>query len=126
MKHLEDNEQIILFQWAAAQSGRYPELELLFHIPNGGKRDAREAARFKRMGVKAGVPDLFLPVPRNIYHGLWVEMKAPQGKLTPNQKRMLEQLASQGYKAAVCYGWEEATQVIKSYLDSKTTKEDKK
>lgn len=105
------------------QSGRYPELELLFHIPNGGKRDAREAARFKRMGVKAGVPDLFLPVPRNIYHGLWVEMKAPQGKLTPNQKRMLEQLASQGYKA-VCYGWEEATQVIKSYLDSNTTREE--
>jgi len=60
MNHIEDNEQICLMEWAAAQSGKFPELSLIFHIPNGGKRNAREAARFKRMGVKAGVPDLFL------------------------------------------------------------------
>ena len=50
MNHLEDNEQITLFRWADLQSGKYPELSLMFHIPNGGKRNAREAARFKQMG----------------------------------------------------------------------------
>lgn len=69
MQHIEDNEQILLFDWACAQSGKYPELELLHHIPNGGKRNAREGARFKRMGVKAGVPDIAFPIPRGGYHG---------------------------------------------------------
>lgn len=79
MNHIEDNEQICLMEWAAAQSVKFPELSLIFHIPNGGKRNAREAARFKRMGVKADVPDLFLPVPRGDCHGLFIEMKAPKG-----------------------------------------------
>lgn len=117
MKHLEDNEQIFLFQWATLQSCKYPELELLFHIPNGGKRNAREAARFKRMGVKPGVPDLFLPVPRGEYHGLWIEMKSSKGKTSKNQKDMLEKLNKQGYKAVVCFGWEEAAETIKRYLE---------
>ncbi len=46
MQHIEDREQMWLFDWALLQSGKYPELNLLFHIPNGGKRDVREAARF--------------------------------------------------------------------------------
>ena len=50
----EDVEQISLFRWAAYQRGRWPELELMFHIPNGGKRNKAEAARLKEMGVKAG------------------------------------------------------------------------
>lgn len=117
MKHLEDNEQILLFEWATLQSCKYPELELLFHIPNGGKRNAQEAARFKRMGVKPGVPDLMLPVPRNGYHGLWIEMKSPKGKTSKNQKDMLEKLNKQRYKAVVCFSWEEAAQIIKDYLE---------
>lgn len=51
-----DNEagaQETLFNWAQYQYARYPELELLYHIPNGGKRDARTAANLKRQGVKA-------------------------------------------------------------------------
>lgn len=56
MNHIEDSEQMTLFEWAHLQSGKYPELVLLFHIPNGGKRDAREAARFKKMGVKPVFP----------------------------------------------------------------------
>lgn len=64
MQHIEDNEQMILIRWAQFESDRHPELSLLFHVPNGGKRSKVEAARFKAMGVQAGVPDLFLPVPR--------------------------------------------------------------
>lgn len=37
MTHQEDNEQITLFQWASLQSGKFPELKMLYHIPNGGK-----------------------------------------------------------------------------------------
>lgn len=117
MMHDEDSEQIALMQWARLQSGKIPELALLFHIPNGGKRDAREAARFKAMGVKPGVPDMFLPVPCGIYCGLWIELKRRDGgKLSKNQAEFLEALAGQGYKTAVCAGWEEAKNEILRYL----------
>ena len=69
MQH-EAEEQAALFRWALLSRGRIPELDLLFHIPNGGSRHPREAANLKRQGVKAGVPDLFLPIARGKYHGL--------------------------------------------------------
>lgn len=101
------------------QSGKYPELTMLFHIPNGGKRNAREAARFKRMGVKPGVPDLFLPVPRGRFHGLFIELKASKGKLSDYQKQWLQELESSGYAACVCFGFEEAQRDIIKYLEGK-------
>lgn len=116
MQHIEDNEQALLFDWARAASGKYPELDLLFHIPNGGKRDAREAARFKRMGVKPGVPDLFLPVPRRNYHGLFIEMKSAKGRVSDYQKQWFSDLEQQGYAACVCFGFEEAQKDILNYL----------
>ena len=64
----ESEEQQTLFSWATMQSGRYPELRLLYHIPNGGSRGKAEAGRFKAEGVKSGVPDLCLPVARGAYH----------------------------------------------------------
>lgn len=93
-----------------------PELALLFHIPNGGKRDARTAAILKRSGVKKGVPDLCLPVPRNGYHGLWIELKVGANKPTFDQKRWLNELNRQGYLAKVCVGYSEAIQLITDYL----------
>lgn len=102
-------------EWAAAQSSKFPELSLIFHIPNGGKRNAREAARFKRMGVKPGVPDLFLPVPRGGCHGLFIE-QAPRGRLSDHQRGWIERLKSGGYAVAVCYGSDEARRDILHYL----------
>lgn len=123
MHHNEDNEQMILFRWAAMQSGKFPELELLYHIPNGGKRNKAEAARFKSMGVKAGVPDLHLPVARGGYHSLYIELKAANGRVSENQSEWLAALNQQGNKAVVCYGWEQAAQVIKDYLTQKESAE---
>lgn len=119
MQHIEDNEQIMLFNWARAQSGKYPELDLLFHIPNGGKRNAREAARFKQMGVKPGVPDIFLPIARGRFHGLFIEMKSPNGRLSDNQRKWLETLNRKGYACCVCFGFEEAQNDILRYLEGK-------
>ena len=113
----EGAEQATLFNWAGMQSIRYPELELLFHIPNGGKRSKSEAARFKAEGVKPGVPDICLPVARGGYHGLYIELKRRSGNhATDYQRDWLEKLSNQGYKAAVCYGWEEAASMITKYL----------
>ena len=75
----EDAEQMMLMSWVTLMSSSRPELRLLFHIPNGGSRHKAEAGRFRAMGVKAGVPDLCLPVPRGGKHGLFVEMKRTKG-----------------------------------------------
>ena len=73
----EAQEQMTLFSWAAMQSGKYPELNLLYHVPNGGSRHKAEAGRLRAEGVKAGVPDLCLPVARGQYHGLLRRVNCP-------------------------------------------------
>lgn len=118
-----DNEagaQETLFSWAQYQYAKYPELTLLYHIPNGGKRDARTAANLKRQGVKAGVPDLHLPVARGGYHGLYIELKVGKNKTTQLQNKWLDDLGKQGYLAIVCYGWQEAAEQLINYLELST------
>lgn len=112
----EYNEQATLFEWAKLASGRYPELRLLYHIPNGEKRHIAVAMKLKRMGVKAGVPDLHLPVARRKYNGLFMELKVNKNKLTDNQKFWKEALEKEGYFVYVAYGWEEAKNVLEWYL----------
>ncbi len=116
----EEDEQMTVIDWAEKRTSVYPALKLLFHIPNGGKRSKAEAARFKAMGVRAGVPDLFLPVPRGRYHGLWIEMKRTKdGKISENQKWWIGALNSLGYSAQVAYGAEQAIRQLEEYLNLK-------
>ena len=113
----EAQEQVLLFQWARMQEKVHPELRLMFHIPNGGKRNLKEAANLKRQGVKAGIPDIFLPVARNEKHGLYIEMKFGKNKLSQVQKKWYWDLIDQGYEVKVCYSSVEAIEVIKEYLN---------
>ena len=113
----EANEQTALFEWAECAKCKYPEIRLLFHIPNGGSRNKIEAANLKRQGVKSGVPDLFLPAPKGIYAGLFIEMKYGKNKPSEKQKEWLEDLEQQGYAVTVCYSWERAAAVIVKYLE---------
>lgn len=112
-------EQSQLFLWASFSSIKYPELELLYHVPNGGSRNALEAVNLKRQGVKSGVPDLCLPVPRGKYHGLYIELKAGKNKASQKQREWLRALREQNYAAMVCYGCDEAIEVITQYLNLK-------
>lgn len=113
----ESVEQICLFRWAMCEEGKYPELALMYHIPNGGKRNITTAKRLKAEGVKAGVPDIHLPVARHGFHGLYIELKKMKGNsTTENQDHWLEALNAQGYYAVVCKGWVEASKTILDYL----------
>lgn len=112
----EGGHQEALFWWAEYQIGRMPELEYLHHVPNGGKRDKATAAALKRQGVKAGVPDIHLPVARGGYHGLYIELKAGKNTTTKKQEQWLSFLGQQGYYTAVCYGWQIAAELIEKYL----------
>ena len=113
----EEEEQIMLFTWAAYACGSWPEMLRLFHIPNGGHRTAAEAGRFRAMGVKPGVPDVFLPVPRGGYNGLFIELKRRDGgTLSDDQREWLDFLSLQGYRAVMRHGWEAARDELIEYL----------
>ena len=112
----EEAEQVALFQWAELARIKYPELELMYHIPNEGKRNPVTGARLKQAGLKAGVPDVCLPVARGKYIGLYIEMKSGKNTTTENQKKWLRALGAQGHYTAVCYGWEQAKDLIERYL----------
>jgi len=114
----ENQEQAALFEWAELSQGRYPELALLHAVPNGGIRDGRTAAILKRTGVKAGVPDICLPVPRNGFGSLYIELKRRKGGVVSvNQRMWLNALKTAGNKAVICKGWEEARDEIIKYLE---------
>ena len=119
MKHQESQEQQSLFQWAKLAQGQYPELSLLHAIGNGnGRTSVIQGARMKREGVLSGVSDIFLPVSRNGYHGLYIELKVKGGRTSPSQKWWILKTTEQGYLAKVALGWVEASEVIKGYLGS--------
>lgn len=117
----EAEEQKWLFEWAEMMSlQRWPELALMYHCPNGGSRNKIEAARLKQQGVKAGVPDIFLPVARNGWHGLYIEMKRKAGSMVSmEQKLWIDKLRIQHYRVEVCRGFNAAANVIEAYMEGR-------
>ena len=116
MRDEEHRIQATLFRWAALESGNHPELQLLHAIPNGGHRHKAVASRLKAEGVEGGVPGIFLPVARAEFHGLYIEMKTPKGRLTESQRNWTEALTKQGYRVEISRAWDAAASLIANYL----------
>jgi hypothetical protein len=110
----EHHHQVLTVAWFRAT---YPHLaQLLFAIPNGGKRNPATAALLKAEGVVPGIPDLFLAVPVGKQHGLFIEMKNSTGSASKAQKSAHAILATQGYEVALAHGYEAAKTAIRGYL----------
>ncbi|SEJ57549.1 VRR-NUC domain-containing protein [Pseudomonas linyingensis] len=118
----EGNEQAALFNWMRL---RHPlAWRLAYHVPNGGHRHKAVAAKLKAQGVKAGVPDITLALPRGGHHGLYIEFKATpphDAEVAVSQKEWIGALVEQGYKAVICRGMKEAMAVIDDYLAQPVT-----
>jgi VRR-NUC domain len=123
VRHEEDLEQAALMRWAALQQKVWPELKWLHHIPNGGHRTKTTAALLKALGVKPGVFDLFLPVPRHGMHGLYIEMKSKKGRMSPEQMEFGQEMANAGYAVYICRSFDQARHTIMSYLFEDTIPE---
>ncbi len=118
----EEQHQIALFEMIKVHEGRYPELSWVFHVPN---EEANEGRRKKKaaMGVKPGVPDIFLDVPQlspGGYQvdcpGLRIELKTERGRIRPEQKIWIDHYRKLGYRAVICRGWVRAWNEIVEYL----------
>jgi hypothetical protein len=99
---------------------RMPEVaDLIFHVPNGGHRLKAVAAKLKAQGVKAGIPDLVLPMARGGFFGLYIEFKATppyDAAISDSQHERIRKLNAQGYLAVVCRGHFDAMEQIRAYL----------
>lgn len=92
----------------------YPDLRYcLFHIPNGGYRNFAEAAKFKAIGVLAGVPDLCLVHNGQAY---FFEVKTDKGKLSIEQKKIHHRWKEKGISIWVVRSVEEVDVIIRGLL----------
>ncbi len=110
-------------KWSEGMPVAIDELRFIFAIPNGGARDSNKdkaafvGGQLKAQGVKRGVPDIFVPIPRHGLHGLWIEMKrADGGTVSKEQKEFLAYARSAGYAGMVAYGWLEAAEAIRQWM----------
>ena len=112
MKNLSEHEHQKLFvQWCRLK--KYP----IFAITNGvNKPNWATRQYYKDEGLEAGVPDLCLPKARKGHHGLFIEMKAPRGRLTKPQEVKIAQLRDDGYCVKVCFGYEQAIKTVEEYI----------
>lgn len=124
----EHAHQVALFMWANLYIKKFPELEWMYAIPNGGLRDKITAGKMKAEGLKSGVSDVCLPVRRGSYSGLYIEMKKPamkpkkatsKGGVSDDQRMFGAFVQTQGFAFVVCYSWEEASKIIIQYLEQK-------
>lgn len=123
----EDGEQAALFCWAALSVGTYPQLKWLYSVPNGGSRHIVEAMKMVGTGLRAGVPDILLPVCKfnMAKYGCYIELKIEKRRKTLNggcsedQLEWIDYLRKASYYVAVCYGWEEARDILIAYLEGK-------
>lgn len=86
-----------------------------YHFANEGKRTYANASILKRMGLKAGVSDLFIPRGTDNFHGLFLELKSKNGKLTDTQLNFMNEMIKEGFGAHVAYSSSEAIQIIKAF-----------
>lgn len=108
----EDLQLIITMDWV-----RFNKLDnIIWHVANERQVNPHSGSILKRKGVKSGVADLTIMRPSKNFHGGFIELKSAMGKLSPNQKKFLDDMDAEGYFTACCYSAESAIATIKDYL----------
>ena len=106
-------------KWFRYQYSEYKDL--LFAIPNGLPIFDKELRvkiynRLNKEGLKAGVPDLFLALPRGIYHGAFIEIKYDSDRLRKVQADMIRELESEKYKCIIVRSLDDFIEQINEYM----------
>ena len=109
---------------------KYPDV-LKTISPQGMRLTMFQGLKFKMLGYEEGTCDILIFEPRDNYHGLFIEMKAPSrnyltkkgvlmlsshGVLSERQKIFIERANSKNYRAICCIGSDEAIKIIDEYF----------
>lgn len=108
-------------RWFRIQHHQYAPL--LFAIPNGARLHGDTVARAKQWsalakeGAVPGAPDLFLAIPGKLgAHGLFIEMKTPDGTQTKEQRAFEIACTSKGYGYIIPRSLSEFIDIINEHL----------
>jgi len=112
IKQSESHLQQQCIKWMQYQHSNI----VFFHVPNGGKRNVREAVRFKREGVISGVADIIILRPNKTKHGLLIELKTKIGKQSMEQKEFQKKVEQFNYKYSICKSLDEFMKVVSDYV----------
>jgi hypothetical protein len=109
--HLEDFLQEQVFTYLRLQYGSKSHIQF-FAVPNGGKRNLWEAARLKKQGVRAGVPDIFI-----FWNGGYgvIELKIGKNELSKMQVIFRDEWVSRGDKYALCRTLDSVIATLKAW-----------
>lgn len=122
---LEHTEQANFLKECELHQSRYPALSLIFAVPNAARRSRIHGSYMNAEGLRAGVPDLFLPWPVGAYHGLFIEMKrlprVRDSEVSEKQRIWIDALRSAGYRVEVARGAAHAWELTQKYLTGKLT-----
>jgi VRR-NUC domain len=116
----EHNTQAAFFNWLALS--KIDGVELAYAVPNGGARHPAVAAKLKKEGVKAGIPDVVLPVARGGFIGLSIEFKHGDGSPSKEQRERINAWQKEGWCVTLCWDWQAATRFVIGYLGCTTVK----
>jgi hypothetical protein len=105
----EDNIQRVLFAHLNRRAARGV---VYWHTPNGGKRQISEAAKFKRLGVRPGMPDVMLLRGGELFA---LELKTDTGRLSDDQRATLQSLTAAGATVATAYGLDHALKLLEQW-----------
>lgn len=112
----EHDEQVRFFTILSLFSGKYPQLDYIFAVPNGGARHIVVAQKMKAEGQKKGVPDILICLPRQGYTGLAIEMKFHPKKQSPEQKQYQTVMTQAGWLYVLAYSCKEAVTAVGQYM----------
>lgn len=110
----EQIEQIKLFAWIKSRKDLEP---FCFSIPNERRVSPQHGFMLKKMGLKAGVSDIFCAIAKGHYHGMFLELKAGYNKPNELQIKFMDDMTHQGYYATWCKGYEKARELMEYYLE---------
>jgi hypothetical protein len=116
----EDQEGELL---VAMARGQWWE-EHLWHLPmegGAGKAGMIRSTKMKRQGAKKGTPDYALPILQlmkdgRTMGGLWIELKASDGRPSEDQLKRARAIMSSGQAFCFAYGADAALAAIRVYL----------
>lgn len=113
----EHDSQSALFSMIRSRENQYPELRMIFAVPNGGQRHPAVARKLHDEGVRAGVPDILVCIPAHGYNGLTIEMKYGKNRMTAEQQQYFAWFTAFGWLTLCYYDWQDAMKSIVWYLD---------
>ena len=117
-------EDYIHFECIQLLKNEFPHVEFISNVLDGAKLGEKVMKRHAGMRNRPGTSDIIILEPRiklegsvrKFYHGMCLEIKTLNGKLSQEQSDFLARLSLKGYYCKWAYGLDHCFLAIREYL----------